>query len=196
MKLLPTNLVISEKARRCPDKIVIPASAGMTPVSSDAGRAARGGATDMRPGKVWIRAAAAILLCAACVAVRAGQTPQAQSSALAASAPTTLAASLPLRREGTASTEPGNWAPSFALLALTGAAGAWLLWRKTGRGRARSVARSGQASVLRLSSQALTPQASVHAVQWRGEEYLLGCTAQQVTLLCRRPIVTDGGDAA
>jgi hypothetical protein len=54
--------------------------------------------------------------------------------------------------------------------------------------RLRRAARGGQAPVLRLSSQALTPQASVHAVQWRGDEYLLGCTAHRVTLLCRRAI--------
>jgi flagellar biogenesis protein FliO len=49
--------------------------------------------------------------------------------------------------------------------------------------RARRVQQRG---ILRLCSQALTPQASVHAVQWNGEEFLLGCTGQQVTLLARR----------
>ena len=38
------------------------------------------------------------------------------------------------------------------------------------------------------SSQALTPHASVHAVQWKGEEFLLACTPQQVTLVARRPL--------
>lgn len=42
--------------------------------------------------------------------------------------------------------------------------------------------------VLRLSSQPLTPQASVHVVRWDGEELLLGCTAQQVSLLARRTV--------
>ena len=39
----------------------------------------------------------------------------------------------------------------------------------------------------RLASMAPTPQASVHVVQWQGEELLLGCTAQGVSLLARRP---------
>lgn len=38
----------------------------------------------------------------------------------------------------------------------------------------------------RLASVALTPQASVHVVQWHGEEFLLACTAQQVTVLSQR----------
>lgn len=42
----------------------------------------------------------------------------------------------------------------------------------------------------RLASVALTPQASVHVVQWHGEEFLLACTPQQVTVLSQR----KGGD--
>lgn len=52
----------------------------------------------------------------------------------------------------------------------------------------------GQRAILRLSSQALTPQASVHAVQWNGEEFLLGCTGQQVTLLARRSAPDAAGE--
>lgn len=47
---------------------------------------------------------------------------------------------------------------------------------------------------MRLSSQALTPQASVHAVAWNGEEYLVGCTSQQVILLARKGIPPAGGE--
>lgn len=52
----------------------------------------------------------------------------------------------------------------------------------------------GQRPIQRLASQALTPQASVHAVQWNGEEFLLGCTGQQVTLLARRSAPAPAGE--
>jgi flagellar biogenesis protein FliO len=69
---------------------------------------------------------------------------------------------------------------------------AWL--RMLARALARSP-REGHA-VQRLSSQALTPQASVHTVRWQGEDLLLGCTAQQVTLLARRPTGPSDGERA
>jgi flagellar biogenesis protein FliO len=96
-----------------------------------------------------------------------------------------------MRREASGNADAAAWASSSALLALGGGVAAWLLWQRSGRGRMRGAGRAAWAPVLRLSSQALTPQASVHAVQWQGEEFLLGCTAQQVTLLCRKPAVTD-----
>jgi flagellar biogenesis protein FliO len=40
----------------------------------------------------------------------------------------------------------------------------------------------------RLASVALTPQASVHVVQWQGQEFLLGCTQQQLTVLSQRAL--------
>jgi hypothetical protein len=150
----------------------------------------------MRAGTGRILATAgAALLGASCWAVRAEPTTAAAGTTRSG-ASETLAASLPLRRDGPASgSDSVGWAGSFALLALGGGVVGWLLWRQSGRGRARSAVRGGHTPVLRLSSQALTPQASVHAVQWQGEEYLLGCTAQQVTLLCRRPIHRDGEEA-
>ena len=51
-----------------------------------------------------------------------------------------------------------------------------------------------EGALVRLSSQALTPHASVHAVRWKGEELLIGCTAQHVTLLSRRPASPVQGD--
>ncbi len=44
----------------------------------------------------------------------------------------------------------------------------------------------------RLGSVALTPQASVHVVKWHGEEYLLACTPQQVTVLSQRKAAGEG----
>jgi flagellar biogenesis protein FliO len=47
--------------------------------------------------------------------------------------------------------------------------------------------RGKAADLVRLSSHALTAQASLHAVRWRDEELLLGCTPNGVTVLARRP---------
>lgn len=107
----------------------------------------------------------------------------------AASAPS-LPAQLPLLREGKEGNRSAGvgWRAATMLL-LAGGVGGWLLWRRGLLLRAASPARAPRAahSVLRLSSQALTPQASVHSVRWQGEDLLLGCTAQQVTVLARRP---------
>ena len=126
-----------------------------------------------------------IALCLA-LAGAACEVPAADGQASASSQ---LPASLPLRREGAPETG-SSWMPPIALLAVAGAGGAWAWWRR--KARSRGLARSPE-RILRLSSQALTPQASVHAVQWNGEEFLLACTAQQVTLLSRRA-ATPGGE--
>ena len=99
-----------------------------------------------------------------------------------------LASSLPLRRdEATAPSPPGGW-PSLALLTLAGAGGAWALWRRTQRGKPPRGRTTHDSHAVRVSSQALTAQASVHVVRWNGEELLVGCTAQQLQLLARRPM--------
>jgi len=118
------------------------------------------------------------VLCAA-LAGAAWDVPAADAQPSAASP---LPASLPLRRE--AASEAGSaWTPPVALLAIAGAGGAWVLWRRRARPGGQI---QGPERIVRLSSQALTPQASVHAVLWNGEELLLACTAQNVTLLSRR----------
>ena len=38
-----------------------------------------------------------------------------------------------------------------------------------------------------LGRTALTQQASVHVIEWKGEELLLGCTSHSVALLARAP---------
>jgi hypothetical protein len=92
-----------------------------------------------------------------------------------------------LRRDLAVGAQGTGWGSSLGLLALAGAAGAGLLWWKTARPRrALAGARSEPAALVRLSSQPLTPHASVHTVRWNGEEFLVGCTAQAVTLLSRR----------
>ena len=106
-------------------------------------------------------------------------------TAAAADAPA-LPRSLPVHREGAPDSGLG-WSSPRSLLALLGAGGAWVAWRRTRSRTARQVT----PQIVRLSSQALTPQASVHAVQWNGEELLIACTAQQVSLLARRPVAAD-----
>jgi hypothetical protein len=112
---------------------------------------------------------------------------------------TTLAApstgKLPLRRDAEADTDGGLWMPLVVVFLFALAAAAYVMKRRAGNTGALTLAgRRGAATVTRLSSHALTPQASVHAVQWNGEEYLLGCTAQQVTLLGRRPVAGAQGE--
>ena len=51
--------------------------------------------------------------------------------------------------------------------------------------------RGGAGQLVRLSSHSLTAQASVHAVRWRDEELLLGCTPAGVTVLARRACVQE-----
>jgi len=51
--------------------------------------------------------------------------------------------------------------------------------------------RGAQGQLVRLSSHSLTAQASVHAVRWRDEELLLGCTPTGVTVLARRATVEE-----
>lgn len=129
---------------------------------------------------VWLWAAAAAPL-----ALADGVAPPATAKAR-----TLLPENLPLLREAPSAADRGGWTPAWLLASLVGGAGGWWLWRRLGgragvqRGR---MGHTGQA-VVRLSSQPLTPQASVHVVQWRGEEFLIACTGQQVSLLSRTPV--------
>lgn len=102
---------------------------------------------------------------------------------------------LPLRRDAQAVSELGSWMPSLLLLGLAVAAGGYLLWRRGSAASAHPLpSRREELTVMRLSSHALTPQASIHALRWNGEEFLVGCTLQQVTLLARRPSPVDPGE--
>jgi flagellar biogenesis protein FliO len=102
---------------------------------------------------------------------------------------TTLPSSLPVKRQAMQAPDVGSWSLGVAVLAFGGAAGGAWLWK---RGLGRSMHRrlrvgSERNALVRLSSQSLTPHASVHAVQWNGEEYLIACTPQSTTLLARKP---------
>jgi len=135
----------------------------------------------------------AILLVAA---VLVSVPPDAPADASTQQPSTALPASLPLRRDASAAPDTGSWAPSAILLALLGAGGAWLGWRRLGRAGVAAAARARPEPIVRLSSQALTPQASVHAVQWAGEELLLACTPQQVTVVSRRRLEESAKEQA
>jgi flagellar biogenesis protein FliO len=102
-----------------------------------------------------------------------------------------LAANLPLRRGGDASGPDAPWLMALLLLALLVAAGAYLAWRRGAGSRDRSQAHRAEHVLTRVSSHPLTPQASVHVVEWNGDEYLVGCTSQQVTLLARRALASS-----
>jgi len=115
-----------------------------------------------------------------------------------ASAPSALPKTLPLKREE-ASVSAGSPALVAAgVLVVIAAAG--LLALRRGAPGALQRWKAGRAdpggSFVRLSSQSLTPHASVHVVRWSGEELLLACTAQQVTVLARKPAHPPQGGAA
>ena len=96
-----------------------------------------------------------------------------------------LPEALPVRRDEGSGNSAGGWRGWAGLGALALGAGGWA-WLQSRRRRNLRGAVARPVAIVRLSSQALTPQASVHAVAWNGEEYLVGCTAQHVTLLSRR----------
>ncbi|MCG2594960.1 flagellar biosynthetic protein FliO [Ramlibacter sp. XY19] len=108
-----------------------------------------------------------------------------------------LPSTLPLRREEAVATAMPSWlaaTAAFALLALgaTVFVGRQRRWTWLHPMKLRT---STGRELVRLSSQALTAQASLHTVRWHDEELLLACTGQQVTLLARRASRAPQGEA-
>ena len=101
--------------------------------------------------------------------------------------PVSLPASMPLRRDEATPAAESVWGAVVAVLMVAGAGGTWW-WRRRGRGEARHRTRARAVPVVMLASRSLTPQASVHAIEWKGEELLVACTAQNVTVLSRRTL--------
>jgi hypothetical protein len=101
--------------------------------------------------------------------------------------PVSLPASMPLRRDSDTPVVGSGWMSALALLVTGGAGGAWW-WRRKSRDDAGRPTRARAMQVVTLASRSLTAQASVHAIEWNGEELLLACTAQNVTVLSRRPL--------
>lgn len=132
-----------------------------------------------------------LLAAAACglalwAALAAAQVPPSQPGQPAAVS--SLPRALPLRRDESPAPAAAGWLPAASLLVIVLAGVALVLVRRHRVGGSRPWKGSAAADgIARLSSQALTPQASVHAIRWGGEELLLACTPQAVTVLARRP---------
>jgi hypothetical protein len=131
---------------------------------------------------------AALLLAAVAAGAHATTGPPSTAVSAGSSERTSLPPTLPVRRDAVLTSDTSGLTPALAVLSIAGAAGGLWLWR---RGATRPLGRrlglrGDGAAPVRISSQALTPHASVHAVRWRGEEYLVACTTQQVTLLSRK----------
>jgi hypothetical protein len=99
---------------------------------------------------------------------------------------------LPLKREPSAAgAAPEALAWTAVLLLAAAGLGVVIVKRKTGAwpGGAQRCLRRGDsaAGIKPLSRTALTPQASLHVIEWHGEELLLGCTPGSVTVLARHP---------
>lgn len=106
-------------------------------------------------------------------------------------------AGVPMRAGALGAAAPGisgGWEGALAVLSLTAALGGWWAWKRRGGPLRLRGARRGPAAVVRLASQALTPQASLHAVEWNGEAYLVACTPQQVVLIARKTIPQAGAE--
>lgn len=145
----------------------------------------------MRPAalvrRACLLAAAAWSLWGLCGPVGA-QSPRPEVDA-ARTPPAGLPRDLPLRRDQGQSADAAPWTAGL-VLALLAVGGGVLVLRRRGAAVLPAhwrAAKTAGPPITKLGSLALTPQASVHAVRWNGEEVLLGCTAAQVTLLARRP---------
>lgn len=132
-------------------------------------------------------AVAALVLACACPAL--AQAAGEVASPGTGTSHSALPGTLPVRRDAEPTWGGTTWWPGWIGLAFVAAIGGWFAWRRGALAIAGKASRPRieGSNAERVSSHALTPQASVHVVRWHGEELLLGCTPQQVTLLCRRP---------
>ena len=140
---------------------------------------------------------AGLVLACACATPALAQSAGEVVSPSAGASHSALPGTLPVRRDAEPAWGGTAWWPGWVGLALVAALGGWFAWRRGAlviAGKA-SRPRAEGSNAERVSSHALTPQASVHVVRWHGEELLLGCTPQQVTLLCRRPQPPQAEDA-
>lgn len=133
----------------------------------------------------WLLAAAFSLVVCAVAPVGAREPPSPASASVDGAMPKEL----PLRREEMGASGGGAWTAAMLLVVLGLVAAVLVLRRRGTAALLRSPATwPAGAHVAKLSSLPLTPQASVHAVRWHGEELLLACTSQQVTVLARRAV--------
>jgi len=156
---------------------------------------------NLRMAAAWGSVLLAASLVAGVWATGIHEQPKAGVSVLpsaAAAAPASeaqgLPRDLPLKRDVPGEAGGPPWTAMLALLVIAAGAALFVLRRRGPAALLQALpgARGGTA-IERVASQALTQQASVHAVRWQGEEFLLGCTATQVTVLARKP--AEGKDA-
>ncbi len=130
-------------------------------------------------------------LAALLVSLILGPTAFAQTPPSTAASGQAQFSQLPLRRDtglGESIAESAGWAVLF--VAVLAAAGFVMVRRRAlpglgpGSHWLRPAAKTSVPKALWRTS--LTQQASLHLVEWQGEELLLGCTPQSVSLLARR----------
>jgi hypothetical protein len=140
----------------------------------------------MHANRLCIPAAALVIMLATQPAALAQSRPPVTAGPAQSQFP-----QLPLRREATSD---GSLAESLVwaalLVAALAASGFLIVQRKnrTGTNAGRSWLRPAAKPWLPkpLGRISLTQQCSLHVVEWNGEELLLGCTPQAVSLLKRR----------
>lgn len=163
-------------------------------------------AVSMRRGVAMPLLVLFVLVCAVCawpgVAVSAEAVPPQAvvQEVRAASAPIPLA--LPVRREDSSVWQTGGVGVfgAFATVMLVLGLVAWWLWRSrlsqiagnagepVAGGRWRRLMAARATPQLRVVESArLTPRSSVHVVQWNGQEWLVGCTEQGITVIGQSP---------
>ena len=115
--------------------------------------------------------------------------------------PSGIAPSLPLRRDSDVALEAHGFGAfrALALVLMLIALSAWLLRRKWLGRRSGAPSKApdwlkwldapAKAGGLRVvESRRLTPRASLHVLHWGGEEWLVGCTEQGMTVLGKRDL--------
>lgn len=141
----------------------------------------------MHSNRLRIPAAALVIMLATQPAAFAQSRPPATAASVQSQFP-----QLPLRRDAPAG---GSVAESLAwaalLVAALAAAGFLIVqrknWTNTKAGRSWLRPAAKPRTPKPLGRTLLTQQCSLHVVEWNGEELLLGCTPQTVSLLTRRP---------
>jgi hypothetical protein len=133
----------------------------------------------------------AAVIAAAAIAWTAAAPLYAQVQAAGPSSSTTsLSSALPLKKDEPSDTPVRAMLVWTVVLLIAAGAAGYLALLRSGRLRKGAIAwRGGPNDLLRRNASLLLSQnASVHVVQWADQEYLLGSTPQQVSLLDKRPL--------
>ena len=154
-----------------------------------------------------------LLVCVVCAwpgAAVSAQAVPAQAVAMEGTAVSTgIPLALPVRRDESPAWQTGGVGIFGALAVVMLALGlvVWLLWRSGwargdgntpsgARHAARSISGGGWRGLMAVRATAqlrvvesarLTPRSSVHVVQWNGQQWLLGCAEQGITVIGHQP---------